>query len=167
MRVSIIAAMSLNRIIGKDKGLPWYMPTDLKYFKEKTLGHAIVTGRKTFETVGFPLPKRRNVVVTRQKDFTVENVEVVHSINEALDLLKDEEEVFIAGGGEIYRQSLDSADRIYLTIIHHEIEGDTFFPEFDETKWILVDQEDCFTDKKNRYDYSFLVYERKRTAGGG
>jgi len=161
MKVSIIAAMSSNRVIGKNAGLPWYLPADLKFFKELTLGHAIVMGRRTYETIGRPLPGRRNVVVTRQTGLKFEGIEVVHSLREAMDLLKGETEVFIAGGGEIYRRALDLADRIYLTLIHAEIEGDTWFPEFDESAWELVERTDRRADEKNRYDYSFLVYERR------
>ena len=161
MKVSIIAATSSNRVIGKNAGLPWYLPADLKFFKELTLGHAIVMGRRTYETIGRPLPGRRNVVVTRQTGLKFEGIEVVHSLREAMDLLKGETEVFIAGGGEIYRRALDLADRIYLTLIHAEIEGDTWFPEFDESAWELVERTDRRADEKNRYDYSFLVYERR------
>jgi dihydrofolate reductase len=161
MRISIIAAMSINRVIGKGDGLPWHLPADLRYFKEKTMDHAVIMGRRTFDTVGKPLPGRRNIVVSHRRDLVIEGAEVVHSVLEALKGLPGEEEVFIAGGGEIYRQSLDLADRLYLTMIHAEFEGDTFFPEFDETNWRLTSRTDQPSDERNPWEYSFLVYDRK------
>lgn len=161
MILSIIAAMSENRVIGKDKGLPWYLPADLQFFKSKTLGHTVIMGRKTFDSVGKPLPNRRNIVITRQSNFSVEKVETAHSIEQALALVEGEEEVFIAGGGEIYRQSLAIADRIYLTIVHHKLDGDTFFPPFDESEWDLIEKKDRPADNKNQYSCSFLTYFRR------
>jgi dihydrofolate reductase len=160
MIISMIAAMSENRVIGQGNSLPWHLPADLRYFKEKTLGHAVIMGRKTFESVGRPLPRRRNVVVTRNRDFQFDRVETVGSIEEALELLENEEEVFIVGGGEVYRQSFDLADKLYLTVIYHQFEGDTFFPEFDESRWSLIEKVDFPADSENPYPFSFLTYRK-------
>jgi dihydrofolate reductase len=160
MRVSLIVAVSTNGVIGRDGDLPWRMPEDLKRFKSLTMGHHLVVGRKTWEEVGQPLPGRMMVVVTRARDFQVAGVTVVHSLQEALDVAHNDDEVFIAGGGEIYRQALPLADRLYLTRIHAEIEGDTTFPEFDQSEWRLVEREDHDADERNPYPYSFIVYEK-------
>src|ERR1700759_5016996 len=127
MIVSAVVAISQNHVIGKDNKLLWYLPKDLKHFKEITSGHTIIMGRKTFDSVGKPLPNRRNIVVTRT-DITIPGAEVVKSIDDALDLCKGEDEVFIGGGAEIYKLAMDKTDKIYLTIVHKMFEADTFFP---------------------------------------
>jgi dihydrofolate reductase len=159
MIVSIIVAVGENNAIGKNNQLLWYMPADLKYFKNKTSGHTIIMGRKTFDSVGKPLPHRRNIVVTRQ-DIKIEGCEVVKSIDDAIALCKGEDEVFIGGGAEIYRQAMDKTDRIYLTIIHKMFDADTFFPEIDFTKWVETEHEDHQADEKNKLPYSFITLER-------
>ena len=159
MIVSIIVAIGENNAIGKNNQLLWYMPADLKYFKNKTSGHTIIMGRKTFDSVGKPLPHRRNIVVTRQ-DIKIEGCEVVKSIDDAIALCKGEDEVFIGGGAEIYRQAMDKTDRIYLTIIHKMFDADTFFPEIDFTKWVETEHEDHQADEKNKLPYSFITLER-------
>jgi dihydrofolate reductase len=159
MIVSQIAAMSENHVIGKDNQLLWHMPNDLKHFKNTTSGHTVIMGRKTFDSVGKPLPKRRNIIITRQH-ITIEGCEVVNSIEAALALCKDEDEVFIVGGAHIYQQSLHLTDRIYLTIIHHQFEGDSFFPEISKNEWKEVSHESHPADDKNAFPYSFVTYER-------
>ncbi|WP_259067411.1 dihydrofolate reductase [Mucilaginibacter sp. X4EP1] len=161
MIVSIVVAISENHVIGKDNKLLWYLPNDLKHFKNITTGHTVIMGRKTYDSVGKPLPKRRNIIITRQ-NITIEGCEVVSSIEAALALCADEEEVFIVGGAEIYKQSLHLTDRIYLTIVHKEFEGDSFFPEIVKNEWEEVYREDYQPDEKNSLPYSFITYERLR-----
>jgi dihydrofolate reductase len=160
MILSSVVAISENHVIGKDNQLLWYLPNDLKHFKAITSGHTVIMGRKTFESVGKPLPRRRNIIITR-KDIAIEGCEVVNSIEAALELCKDEEEVFIVGGAEIYRQSMKLTDRIYLTIVHKEFEGDSFFPEINKEQWKEVSREDFEPDEKNSISYSFITLERR------
>jgi len=159
MIITIVVATSENHVIGKDNKLLWYLPNDLKHFKDITTGHTVIMGRKTYESVGKPLPKRRNIIITRQ-DIVIEGCEVVNSIEAALALCKDDEEVFIVGGAEIYKQALHLTNRIYLTIIHKEFDGDSFFPEIDKSEWNEVYREDYQPDEKNSLPYSFITYER-------
>jgi dihydrofolate reductase len=160
MIVSSVVAISENHVIGKDNKLLWYLPNDLRHFKEITSGHTVIMGRKTFDSVGKPLPRRRNIIVTRQ-DIAIEGCEVVNSIESALELCKGEAEVFIVGGAEIYRQSMHLTDRIYLTIVHKEFEGDSFFPEIDKKEWKEVLREDFEPDEKNLIPYSFITLEKR------
>jgi dihydrofolate reductase len=159
MTVSIIVAIGENHAIGKNNQLLWHMPNDLKHFKDITSGRTIIMGRKTFDSVGKPLPRRRNIVVTRQ-DITIPGCEVVKSIEDGLALCKDEDEVFIGGGAEIYKLAMHLTDRIYLTIIHKSFDADTFFPEIDKTAWKEVKREDLEPDEKNPLPYSFITLER-------
>jgi len=154
--------MAKNRVIGKDNRIPWYLSSDLKYFKRKTLHHHIIMGRKSFQSIGQPLPKRTNIVVTRDSFFVASNVLVARSIQEALTIADSngEEEVFIIGGGQIYEQSMTYWDRLYLTVVDAEVEGDVYFPELKEEEWTLVSEEKYQADEKNDYDFRFLVYER-------
>lgn len=161
MTTSIVVAISENHVIGKDNKLLWYLPNDLKHFKNITTGHTVIMGRKTYDSVGKPLPKRRNIIITRQ-NITIEGCEVVSSIEAALALCANEEEVFIVGGAEIYKQSLHLTDRIYLTIVHKEFEGDSFFPEIAKNEWKEIYREDYQPDEKNSLSYSFITYERLR-----
>lgn len=162
MTISIMVARSDNNVIGKDNDLVWHMPADLKYFKETTSGHYVVMGRKTYESVDKPLPGRLNIIVTRQSDYYREACIVVHSLEEALALGREngQQELFILGGAEIYRLGLEVADRIYLTEIHGEFEGDTFFPEIDQAIWKEVKRDDHEADEKNPHPYSFVILER-------
>ncbi|MFQ5703328.1 MAG: dihydrofolate reductase [Gemmatimonadales bacterium] len=160
MIVSLVAAMSENGVIGMKGDLPWHLPTDLARFKELTTGHTIIMGRKTFDSVGRPLPNRRTIVVTRDENFVREGVVTSNSIEQALTLVDGEDEVFVVGGGEIYRLALPLVDRIYLTVVHAELEGDTFFPHIDTTEWTLVRDERHEADAKHGYAYSFQLYER-------
>ena len=156
---TIVVAISENHVIGKDNQLLWHIPADLKHFKDITTGHTVIMGRKTYESVGKPLPRRRNIIITRQA-ITIEGCEVVNSIETALSLCKDEAEVFIVGGAEIYKQAISLTDRIYLTIIHKEFEGDSFFPEINASEWKEVFREDHQPDEKNPLPYSFITLER-------
>lgn len=161
MTLSVIAAISDNGVIGRDGDLPWRQSADLKRLKALTMGHHMIMGRKTFETLEKMLPGRTIVVVTRQADFAPEGVVVVRSIPEAVERVAGDAEPFIAGGAEIYQQSLHLASRMYLTRVHADLEGDTFFPEFDDVaEWDLVDAEHFEADEKNQYPYTFLTYER-------
>jgi dihydrofolate reductase len=158
MIVSIIVAIGENNAIGKNNQLLWHMPNDLKHFKDVTSGRTIIMGRKTFDSVGKPLPKRRNIVVTRQ-DITIPGCEVVKSIEDGLALCKGEDEVFIGGGAEIYKLAMHLTDRIYLTIIHKSFDADTFFPEIDRKEWKEVSRQDFQPDEKNPLPYSFITLE--------
>lgn len=159
MTVSIIVAIAKNNAIGKDNKLLWYLPNDLKHFKDVTTGHTVIMGRKTYDSVGKPLPKRRNIIITRQA-ISIEGCEVVNSLEAALALCKDEDEVFIVGGAEIYRQSIPLTDRIYLTVIDQEFDGDSFFPELDPEEWKEKERENFEPDEKNKLRYSFITLER-------
>ncbi len=162
MIISAIVAATRNWVIGKDNEIPWYLPSDLKYFKKTTLDHHIIMGRKNYESIGRPLPKRVNIVVTRKKGYEAPGCVVVHSIEDALKVARDnkETEAFICGGGEIYKQTMDIIDRLYFTEIEATVEGDIFFPEFSEDDWELVSIERNQADDRNEYGYNFKVYER-------
>ena len=161
-RISLIAAMARNRTIGIDNRLPWRLPADLKRFKALTRGHTLVMGRKTFESLNGPLPWRTTVVVTRREDYAPAGVLVAHSLAEALERAREveSEEIFIAGGEEIFRLGLDLADRLQLTHIDQDFPGDTFFPEFDASAWRLVEREDHAATEETPFAYSFLVYDK-------
>ncbi|GAA4340341.1 dihydrofolate reductase [Mucilaginibacter gynuensis] len=159
MTISIIVAIAQNHAIGKNNQLLWHMPHDLKHFKEVTTGHTVIMGRKTFDSVGKPLPKRRNIVVTRQQ-IEIPGCEVVDSIDAAIALCAGEDEVFIVGGAEIYRQAMAKTDVIYLTIIHKDFDADTFFPEINPDEWKETGREDFDADEKNPIPYSFITLKR-------
>ena len=162
MIISLIAAASENNVIGKEGELPWDLPNDLKFFRSTTSGHPVIMGRKTFESIGHPLPKRRNIVITRGTAYEAEGAEIVHSIDDALSLFADDdEEVFIIGGGEVYQQALPLADRVYLTRVHTVIEGDAFFPELDDEGWEEVSSEHHGTDEEHEFAYTFFTFERR------
>lgn len=161
MTVSIIAAVSDNNVIGRNNKVPWHLSTDLKRLKNLTMGHHMLMGRKTYESLDRPLPGRTIVVITRNPGFKPDGVLTANSLEHAIDLASLDDEIFVAGGGEIYEQAIHRADRMYLTRVHVEVEGDAFFPEFDDvTEWSLVDVEHCEADDRNDYPYSFLTYER-------
>ena len=163
MRLSIIVAMDDNQLIGKDNALPWHLPADLGYFKKTTTGKTVLMGRKTHESIGRPLPNRRNVVVSRNTDFEAEGCEVVDSIDAALALAKDDDEVMVMGGASFYEQMLPSADRLYITQIEGKYEGDAYFPNFDRSEFIEISRESHVPDEKNRHTYHFTVLERNST----
>ncbi|WP_409293742.1 dihydrofolate reductase [Peribacillus sp. SCS-26] len=160
--ISFIVAMDRERVIGRDNNLPWSIPADLRFFKETTMGHGIVMGRKTFESIGRALPGRKNIIMTRSGDFSAEGCSVIHSIEELKALEKEtEEELFVIGGSEIFKLTLPIADRLYITYIDETFEGDTFFPAIDQNEWILVSNEKGPKDERNPYDYYFRVYDKK------
>lgn len=160
--ISLIWAMDENRVIGYQNQLPWRLPEDLKFFKRVTIGHPIVMGRKTFESIGKPLPNRENIVLTREQGYRCEGCTVMNSMEEFREYAKHkEEELFVIGGAEIFKEILPEADRLYLTMIHHQFEGDTFFPVFDIEKWDLQMREVGPKDERNPYEYEFLIFERK------
>ena len=156
--IALVVAMAENRVIGKENKLIWHLPADLKFFKNLTTGHPIIMGRKTFESIGKPLPNRTNIVITRQADFTAEGCLVAHSLTEALMLAQQlDSDIFVIGGAEIYKQAMFLADTIYLTEVHHTFEGDTFFPEIDSVLWQETSREEHKADEKNPYDYAFVT----------
>jgi len=161
MKLSLIVAMSDNRVIGREGGLPWHLSADLRRFKRLTMGHYLLMGRKTFESIGRPLPGRTSVVITRQSDYQVpEGVLLARSLDEALQMVRNEDEVFVIGGGEIYEQTLPLAGRLYVTHVHAVVDGDTYFPPFDQDAWQVVEQSRHEPDEKNAYPYSFITLER-------
>ena len=160
-KISLIAAMANNRVIGIENRLPWKLPSDMKWFRQHTLGKPIVMGRKTFESFGGrTLPERHNIVITRDTDYILETASVVHSIDAALATAGDVEEVMIIGGASFYEQMLPHADRLYLTFVNAAIEGDAWFPEIDFSQWQEVERHDQAADEKNAYAHSFVIYER-------
>lgn len=161
MIISLIAAMDRNRIIGNNNQLPWHLPADLKHFKAITLNKPILMGRKTYDSIGKPLPNRRNIIISHQKALSIPGCEVFSSLEAALQSVSASEEVMIIGGESLFRMSLPLAHRLYLTIIDHEFEGDTVFPEWDENEWIEELSETHQPDEKNKYSYSFIELERK------
>jgi dihydrofolate reductase len=163
MIISQIAATSLNHVIGKNNQLPWHMPTDMAYFKKKTIGHTILMGRKSYESEGKALPKRRNIVITRDENYSLDDANVVSSFREGIQLAEDagENELFITGGGEIYEQSLYLTNRIYLTVIEVITPGDVFFPLIDFNEWKVVSKDAREKDDKNPYHYTFYIFERR------
>lgn len=149
-------------MIGKDNELPWHLPDDFAYFKRTTLGHPIIMGRKSFESLGKPLPKRTNIVVTRQSDYHPEGCVVVHSVEEAIKVAKTaDEEVFVIGGAEIAKQAFPFVEVMLLTEVHAEVEGDTYFPEFDKSEWEEKSREFHPADERHEYAFSFVRYKRK------
>lgn len=163
MTVSAIVAIARNGVIGSGNQIPWYLPADLAYFKRATTGHFVIMGRLTFLSMGRPLPKRTNVVVTRDPFFTASGCLVAHSLEEALEMAVEagETEAFIIGGGQIYRESMDYLDRIYLTEVDADVQGEVFFPELEEDQWKLIRSESHPADEKNEYAYTFKLLERR------
>lgn len=153
--------MAENRVIGRAGRLPWRLPADMRYFKQLTSGHTVIMGRKTFESMDGPLPDRRNVVLTRRGDYHPAGTTVVRDLDQALALAVGESEVFVVGGAEVYRLALPRADRLYLTVVHTTVEGDTAFPEFDPSQWELIADDRHPPDEKNPFAYSFRRYERR------
>ncbi len=160
LKISLICAASQNGVIGKDNRLPWRLPADLKRFKQLTLNHPVIMGRKTYESIGKALPGRTNVIVTRQKDFKAQDCRVAHSLEEALRLCKGDEEVFVIGGASLYEEALKRASKIYLTRIHHDFEGDTTLFHMDMAVWKETQRQDFQPDRENPYPFSFITLER-------
>ena len=163
MLLSLLVAISENNVIGKDNKLPWHLPEDLKYFKNTTWAMPIIMGRKTFESIGKPLPGRTNIVITRNKKWKGDGVKIVHDLEQARKTGEDLDvkEIFVIGGAEIFKTSLPKADRIYLTRIHQSFEGDAFFPAIDKS-WELVSNRDNLPDEKNAYACSFQIWEKRK-----
>jgi len=162
MIISLIAAMGKNRVIGKNNSLPWNLPTDMKYFRDKTRNKPVIMGRKTYATIGKPLPNRTNIIITRDENYKAEGCIVVHSADEALKATDNAEEVMVIGGSQIYKEFLPKANKMYLTFIDAEFEGDTYFPEYDITEWKETSYEEHERDAENQYDYRFVVLEREK-----
>ena len=159
---AIVVAAAENNVIGKDNGLIWHLPADLRHFKQLTMGHPILMGRKTYESIGKPLPGRTSVIVTYQEDYAADGCLVAHSLQEAIEQAKAlDETIYIIGGAEIYKQALPLTDVIYLTRLHHTFDGDVSFPELDENEWQTIEQEHHEPDEKNKYRYSFLTLKRR------
>ena len=161
--ITLIAAIAKNNALGKDNDLIWYLPADLKRFKQITSGHHILMGRNTFESIGKPLPNRTSIIITRNNDYFKDGCLIANTIEHAIELTKGNN-AFIIGGAQIYKQALekDLVDRLDITIVHHNFEADAFFPEIDKTVWKEVTREDFKADEKNKYDYSFVSYEKRK-----
>lgn len=160
--VTIIAAIGLNNALGKDNDLIWHLPADLKRFKKTTTGFPIIMGRKTFESIGKPLPNRTNIIVTRNSDYKQDGCLVKSSLREAIDAIPDQEHVFIIGGAQIYHQAINEnlADALDITLVHESFSADVFFPEFNMMDWQLLSREDFEADENNPHSYSFLKFRR-------
>ncbi len=166
IRLAMMAAKASNNVIGRDNKLPWYLPNDLKYFKQVTLGKPIVMGRNTWESLKRPLPGRTNIVISRQPDYVAEGAKVVATLDEALELaghvahIDGQDELVVIGGAQIYALALPRAERLYLTEVHAEVPGDTYFPTVDAAQWREIGRDDFQAEGPNPYDYSFVVYQR-------
>jgi len=161
--ISLIAAVAENNVIGKDNTIPWYLPADFKYFKETTTGHHIIMGRKTFESIGKPLPNRTSIIITNQKDYKQEGCLTAHSLEEAFALVDEKEsEMFIIGGRQIYEQALPYADKLYITKVHESFEGGVVFPYVDKNTWILKSSSFREADEKNKHSLTYQIFENKK-----
>ncbi|MEO2022406.1 MAG: dihydrofolate reductase [Pirellulaceae bacterium] len=158
--LSLIVAISDNHVIGRDGQLPWHLSADLKRFKNLTMGHHIIMGRKTFDSIGRLLPGRTSIVLTRQADWSVDGVLTAADLETARLLAADDEETFIIGGSQLYQLALPMVERLYVTQVHATVEGDTHFPAITTAEWRLQDQQDHLADEKNDHDYSFMIYHR-------
>lgn len=160
-RISLIAAMARNGVIGNDNKIPWRLPAEMRWFKATTMGKPILMGRKTYESIGRPLPGRHNIVLTRNKEFTAEGCTVVHTVKEAITAAGDEKEIMIIGGAFLYAETLPLADCLYLTFIDADIEGDTYFPSFNIEDWDVIQEDEYLADEKNPYNYRIVVLKRR------
>jgi dihydrofolate reductase len=156
--LSLIVAMAHDRVIGKEKKMPWHLPADLQYFRKKTLGKPVIMGRKTYESIGRPLPKRHNIIVSRNAGYEAEGCDVVTSLDEAMKAAEGAEEVFIIGGGFLYAETIDRADKLYLTFIDLKTEGDTYFPQYRHLRLKQIASEPHQRDENNPYDYEFAEF---------
>jgi len=159
--ITIIAAVSENNVLGKNNKLIWHIPNDLKRFKKLTLGHSVIMGRKTFESIAKPLPQRKNIILTRNQNFNAKGTIVAHSVDEALNFCKNDNQPFIIGGGEIYKLFMDISDKIELTRIHKSYDGDAFFPKILEENWKLINTEKNNFNKSPIINFSYLTYLKK------
>ena len=160
--IIIIAAIGFNNELGKDNDLIWHLPADLKRFKKVTSGHAIIMGRNTFESIGKPLPNRRSIIITRNTSYKKEGCDVVHSLEEAINLIKDQKNAFIIGGAQIYKEAIEKqlVDQLDITKVHQNFEADVFFPTIDQSVWEEISVETFLPDDKNQYTYSFISYKK-------
>ncbi|MFZ3588725.1 dihydrofolate reductase [Bacillus sp. DJP31] len=159
--ISFVVAMDENRVIGKDNALPWHLPADLAYFKQVTMGKPILMGRKTHESIGRALPGRENIILTRNTNYQSATCTVIHDLGDVQRLSQEsEQELCVIGGAELFRELLSTAAKLYMTQIHHEFEGDTYFPEVDWKEWTVIDRKQGVKDEKNPYDYEYVIYER-------
>jgi len=159
--IKLIVAKASNNVIGDKNNLIWHLPNDLKHFKNLTTGHPIIMGRKTYESLGRPLPNRTNIIITRDQNFIDDQIIITHSLEQALAKANEiQEDVFVIGGGKIYKQAMEYVDVIYLTEVHHEFNGDTYFPEIDEESFEEVERVHHMKDEKHPYSYSFITYKR-------
>ena len=163
MRIAMIAAMAHNNVIGKDNDMPWHLPDDLQFFKRKTVGKPVIMGRKTFESIGCrALPNRANFVISRNTDLHYEGAQVFSSVDAALATLQNEEEVIIMGGGQLYKEMLPKADRLYITLIDAEIEGDTFFPNWQALSWKTCEKIRHTADEQHAYAFDFITLDKNK-----
>ena len=160
--ITIIAAIGANNELGKDNDLIWHLPADLKRFKKVTTGHTIIMGRNTFESIGKPLPNRRSIIITRSTSYKKEGCEVVHSLEDAIKLIKDQDNAFIIGGAQIYHEAIEKnlVDQLDITAVHQDFNADVYFPSIDKSTWEEVSRVSFTPDEKNRYNYSFLSYKK-------
>jgi len=161
LNISIIVAMANERVIGVNNGLPWDLPADMKHFRELTLGKPIIMGRKTYESIGRPLPGRRNIVVSRNSELKIPGVDVVSTLDDAISMVSNVQEIMIVGGAQLYADALSKANKIYLTKINLDIKGDSFFPQFNESEWTVLQKDDFECNELNKIDFSFIVLEKK------
>ena len=162
MIISLIVAMGRNKVIGRNNSLPWYLPADMKRFKEITTGKPVIMGRKTFESIKKPLPNRINIIVTHDVNYKAEGCMIAHSVEEALKAAEGKDEVMVIGGSKIYEQFLPIANKIYLTVIDEDFDGDTFFPEYKKEDWKEVSREEHKEDEQNWYDYVYITSEKNK-----
>lgn len=160
--LSLICAMDKNRLIGNNNGLPWHLPADLALFKKNTLGKPIIMGRKTFDSIGYPLPGRQNIVITKNPDWRAKGCDTANSVDQALELVKNADEAMLIGGSSLYQQTIEIADMLYLTLINHAYYGDTWFPEFDLDRWIVVEKNFYDADQNNSNSFTFVKYIREK-----
>ena len=163
MTVKLIVAKAENNDIGKGNDLIWHLPNDFKFFKKTTLGHTLIMGRKTFDSIGRPLPGRTTIIITRDKNYTKEGCKIAYSIEEALNMVENDDTPFIAGGATIYQQALDSnlVDEMIISEVHKSFDADVFFPEFSKSEWVEISRENHSADEKHKYNFSFVHYKKK------
>lgn len=161
MSIAVVAAVAENGVIGRDGGLPWHLPEDMKFFKRLTMGHTVIMGRRTWEELGKPLPGRRNIVITRDPAREFPGAERAASLHDALALSEEDAQIFIIGGGEVYRQALHYADRLFLTHVHAAVEGDTHFPDWGEALWRVVEERRVPADERHAYPFTIRSYVRR------
>ena len=163
MTVKLIVAKAENNAIGKGNDLIWHLPNDFKFFKKTTLGHTLIMGRKTFDSIGRPLPGRTTIIITRDKNYTKEGCKIAYSIEEALNMVENDDTPFIAGGATIYQQALDSnlVDEMIISEVHKSFDADVFFPEFSKSEWVEISRENHSADEKHKYNFSFVHYKKK------